>query len=41
MNGEELVVLLVEHKIGITFQTHKLLELSENQSLIMPTAPDQ
>jgi restriction system protein len=29
MNGEELVALLVEHKIGITLQTHNLLELSE------------
>ena len=28
MNGEELVALLAEHKIGVTLQTHNLLELS-------------
>lgn len=31
MNGEELVALLVEHEIGITLQTHNLLELSESK----------
>ena len=31
MNGEELVTLLVEHKIGVNFQTHNLLELSETK----------
>lgn len=41
MNGEELVALLVEHKIGVTLQTHNLLELSENQSHITPTASGQ
>ncbi|MCK5174873.1 MAG: restriction endonuclease, partial [Planctomycetes bacterium] len=30
MNGEELVALLAEHKIGITLQTHNLLELSSD-----------
>jgi len=41
MNGEELVALLVEHKIGVTLQTHNLLELSENQTHITPTAAGQ
>jgi len=40
MNGEELVALLVEHKIGVTLQTHNLLELSENQTHITPQAAD-
>ena len=31
MNGEELVALLSEHKIGIAIQTHNLLELSETK----------
>ncbi len=33
MNGEELVALLVEHNIGVTLQTHNLLELSETKLL--------
>ena len=41
MNGEELVALLVEHKIGVTLQTHNLLDLSENQTHITPTAAGQ
>ena len=41
MNGEELVAVLVEHKIGVTLQTHNLLELSEDQTYITPTAAGQ
>lgn len=37
MNGEELVAVLVEHKIGVTLQTHNLLELSEGQTDVTPT----
>ena len=33
MNGEELIALLTEHKIGVSLQTHNLLELSENKLL--------
>ncbi|MCF8070423.1 MAG: restriction endonuclease [Desulfobacterales bacterium] len=33
MNGEELVALLTEHEIGITLQTHNLLDLSGNKLL--------
>ena len=31
MNGEQLVVLLVEHNIGVTRRTHDLIDLDEEK----------
>ena len=33
MNGEQLVVLLVEHNIGVTRRTHDLIDLDEDEAL--------
>ena len=41
MNGQELVALLVEHKIGVTLQIHTLLELSEEKNDLTPTMTDK
>ena len=41
MNGEEIVALLAEHKIGVTLQTHTLLELAEDYTHITPTVAGQ
>jgi restriction system protein len=41
MNGEELVALLAEHEIGVTLQTHHLLELLENESHILSSVASQ
>jgi len=32
MNGEQLVVLLVEHNIGVTRRSHDLIELGEDDT---------
>ena len=33
MNGEQLVLLLVEHNIGVSRRTHDLIEIDENNAL--------
>jgi len=33
MNGEQLVLLLVEHNIGVSRRTHDLIEIDEDNAL--------